>query len=120
MNRAFGAVVFLGVFLATPVAAQTSCVDHEDALVQRFCRYDIKGFYFAAGQTLTTKAGGVAQTLLESAELEVEEGVAFPAGANLIDVWLYWSGSREVADAEVTLTPPGGNPTKVVAERCYR
>ena len=104
----------LSLLVATSALAEGPSLDLYE-------RWDIRGHYFATGQTLTVKEGSynIATELLGSNTLEiVPDEVAFPPGAKLLAALLYWSGARETPDDKATITVPGGVPTSVTADKC--
>ena len=101
-------------------AQQPACGDSHTHGVDCFRRWDIKGFYYAAGQTLTEKSNNIATALLDSNTIDIGPGDAtFPATAKLLNAYLYWSGSREAPDEVVKLATPGQVAVDVIAEKCY-
>ncbi|MFT5431478.1 MAG: putative repeat protein (TIGR01451 family), partial [Myxococcota bacterium] len=122
MNRLVLGWIVGGLLLivGSASAQQGQCNDAHNDGVDCFRRYDIKGFYYAAGQTLTKKENNIATELLDQGELTVVPGPdTIPVGATLLNAYLYWSGSREVPDVEVELQVPGQGFTKVVSNKCY-
>ena len=118
------APLLLTALMAGSAAAQQS------EKVDLFERFDIKGFYYVAGQTLTDKAGDVATKLKDSASITVGSDPSasptdpdpgkLPAGVKVVRAYLYWSGSNEVQDSKVQVTfPNASTPVVVTAKDCY-
>ena len=117
----FWAIPLSLLVLAAPAMAQEGeCNGTHTKGVGCFKRWDIKGFYFAAGETLTEKQNNIATSLLQENTIDVvSDDNTFPASAKLLNAYLYWSGSREAADTKVDLAVPGDGYVNVTAEECY-
>ena len=110
--RAFLALV--AVLGSLPALAQTPPKG-----IDLLKRWDLKGFYYAAGQTLTTKQKNIATGLLAQNALTVAPSEALPADAGLVAAFLYWSGSRETPDTDAVVTVPGLLSMVVEADKCW-
>ena len=71
-------------------------------------RWDIRGFYYATGATMTESIGSsnIALDLLDENSVEIDAG-AIPPQVTLEAAYLYWSGARETPDFSVKMSAPG-------------
>ncbi len=121
ITRFFIAVLVAASASTHSVARAEGCDDAHSSGVGCFNRWDIKGFYYAVGQTLTQKENNIATELLASNSVTVVSGDdTIPAGATLVNAYLYWSGAREDADNAVQLRAPGLGFQNVDAGKCYK
>ncbi|MFT7622240.1 MAG: hypothetical protein ACI9WU_001408, partial [Myxococcota bacterium] len=108
------------VFASAAGAQQSDCNDSHTDGVQCFKRWDLQGFFYTVGETLTKSSSNIATELLPEGSVDVSpDPDAFPQVANVVGTYLYWSGSREEADTSVTLAIPGEAAAEVVADKCY-
>ena len=85
-------LVAISLMIACPVVA-------DDVTLKN--RWDLRGFYYAVGATMTEGVPGnsVALNLLSENSVQVDSQ-AIPTGATLEAAYLYWSGARETRPSE--------------------
>jgi len=118
--QTFTILAMCTLFAASTEAQQLECNDAHIDGVGCFKRWDIKGFYYADGVSLTDKTANIATELLPSADLVIQSDPdQFPPAAKLLNAYVFWSGSLETPDANIVLTAPGTGPNPIVADKCY-